>query len=122
AKATAANAAATKTDAKKPARLTKAAAARAAAAKAADAADDGLADADEELAEGTDGSDDGDGEQVLTFSQHLACVHCGISLDDLAPRSFSFNSPFGACPSCNGLGTRFEVDPDLVVPNPDLSL
>ncbi len=122
AKATAANAAATKTDAKKPARLTKAAAARAAAAKAADAADDGLADADEELAEGTDGSDDGDGEQVLTFSQHLACVHCGISLDDLAPRSFSFNSPFGACPSCNGLGTRFEVDPDLVVPNPDLSV
>ena len=59
---------------------------------------------------------------MLTFSQHLACVHCGISLDELAPRSFSFNSPFGACPSCNGLGTRFEVDPDLVVPNPDLSL
>ncbi|MGD1012000.1 MAG: excinuclease ABC subunit UvrA [Acidimicrobiales bacterium] len=63
-----------------------------------------------------------EGERVLTFSQHLACVHCGISLDELAPRSFSFNSPFGACPSCNGLGTRFEVDPELVVPNPDLSL
>ena len=62
------------------------------------------------------------GEQVLTFSQHLACVHCGISLDELAPRSFSFNSPYGACPACNGLGTRFEVDPELVVPNPDLSL
>jgi len=85
---------------------------KAAAAKAADASDDGM----------VDGSDDDTGEQVLTFSQHLACVHCGISLDDLAPRSFSFNSPFGACPSCNGLGTRFEVDPDLVVPNPDLSL
>jgi len=61
-------------------------------------------------------------DQVLSFSQHLACMHCGISLDELAPRSFSFNSPFGACPSCNGLGTRFEVDPELVVPNPDLSL
>ena len=77
-----------------------------------DAAEDGLADAREEAP----------GEQVLTFSQHLACVHCGISLDELAPRSFSFNSPYGACPACNGLGTRFEVDPDLVVPNPDLSL
>jgi len=85
---------------------------KAAAAKAADAAKDGLVDAGEGA----------EGEQVLTFSQHLACVHCGISLDELAPRSFSFNSPFGACPSCNGLGTRFEVDPDLVVPNPDLSL
>ena len=63
-----------------------------------------------------------EGDQVLTFSQHLACVHCGISLDELAPRSFSFNSPFGACPSCNGLGTRYEVDPELVVANPDLSL
>jgi excinuclease ABC subunit A len=80
---------------------------------AADAAEDGIAD---------DAGEGAEGEQVLTFSQHLACVHCGISLDELAPRSFSFNSPFGACPSCNGLGTRFEVDPDLVVPNPDLSL
>src|SRR5271166_777942 len=94
-----------------PARATKTAT-KAAQAKVDDAAADGLA----EVAE------DGEGDQVLTFSQHLACVHCGISLDDLAPRSFSFNSPYGACPSCNGLGTRFEVDPDLVVPNPDLSL
>ena len=92
-------------------RATKAAT-KAAAAKALDAAEDGIAEA----------AADGEGEQVLTFSQHLACVHCGISLDELAPRSFSFNSPYGACPSCNGLGTRFEVDPDLVVPNPDLSL
>jgi excinuclease ABC subunit A len=84
----------------------------AAAAMADDAAEDGILD----VPEGADG------EQVLTFSQHLACVHCGISLDELAPRSFSFNSPYGACPACNGLGTRFEVDPDLVVPNPDLSL
>jgi excinuclease ABC subunit A len=60
--------------------------------------------------------------EVLTFSQHLACAHCGISFDELAPRNFSFNSPYGACPTCAGLGTRFEVDPELVVPNPDLSL
>ena len=66
---------------------------------------------------------DGTGnEELLSFSQHLACTYCGISLDDLAPRSFSFNSPYGACPVCNGLGTRFEVDPELVVSNPDLSL
>ncbi|MGH9172170.1 MAG: excinuclease ABC subunit UvrA [Acidimicrobiales bacterium] len=64
----------------------------------------------------------GEAEEQLTFSQHLACSHCGISLDELAPRSFSFNSPYGACPVCNGLGTRFEVDPELVVPNPDLSV
>ncbi|HEV8063678.1 MAG TPA: excinuclease ABC subunit UvrA, partial [Acidimicrobiales bacterium] len=64
----------------------------------------------------------GDAEEQLTFSQHLACSYDGISLDELAPRSFSFNSPYGACPACNGLGTRFEVDPELVVPNPDLSV
>ncbi len=64
-----------------------------------------------------------DGEQeILTFSQHLACLNCGISFDELAPRNFSFNSPYGACATCVGLGTRFEVDPELVVPNPDLSL
>ena len=66
-----------------------------------------------------------DGEdppELLTFSQHLACPACGRSYEELAPRSFSFNSPYGACPHCDGLGTRFEVDPDLVVPNPDLSL
>ncbi len=102
--------------AKKPTKAAAAKAAAEAAAAKADAAEDGLADGEDNLVE------DPGGDQVLTFSQHLACVHCGISLDELAPRSFSFNSPFGACPSCNGLGTRFEVDPDLVVPNPDLSL
>jgi excinuclease ABC subunit A len=61
-------------------------------------------------------------EEVLTFSQHLACPTCGRSYDEPAPRNFSFNSPYGACPHCDGLGTRFEVDPDLVVPDPDLSL
>jgi excinuclease ABC subunit A len=64
----------------------------------------------------------GDEEETLTFSQHLACPTCGRSYDELAPRNFSFNSPYGACPNCDGLGTRFEVDPDLVVPDPDLSI
>ncbi|MDQ3977967.1 MAG: excinuclease ABC subunit UvrA [Actinomycetota bacterium] len=59
---------------------------------------------------------------TLTFSQHLACPNDGTSFDELAPRNFSFNSPYGACPKCDGLGTRYEVDPELVVPNPDLSL
>ena len=62
------------------------------------------------------------GDEVLTFSQHLACPTCGLSFDELAPRNFSFNSPYGACPVCDGLGTRFEVDPELVVPNPALSI
>jgi excinuclease ABC subunit A len=61
-------------------------------------------------------------EEVLTFSQHLACPSDGWSMDELAPRNFSFNSPYGACTHCDGLGTRFEVDPELVVPNPDLSI
>jgi len=61
-------------------------------------------------------------DRSLTFSQHLACAGCGLSFDELAPRNFSFNSPYGACQHCAGLGTRFEVDPELVVPNPDLSI
>jgi excinuclease ABC subunit A len=61
-------------------------------------------------------------EEVLTFSQHLACPTCGLSFDEPAPRNFSFNSPYGACANCDGLGTRFEVDPELVVPDPDASL
>jgi len=66
---------------------------------------------------------DGEGEEeVLTFSQHLSCPTCGRSFDELAPRNFAFNSPYGACSSCAGLGTRFEVDPDLAIPDPDVSL
>jgi excinuclease ABC subunit A len=61
------------------------------------------------------------GEEQL-FSEHFACVYCGISLPEFAPRSFSFNSPHGACPACTGLGTVLEIDPELVVPNPDLSI
>jgi len=65
---------------------------------------------------------EGGEHEILTFSQHLACPNDGTSFDELAPRNFSFNSPYGACPKCDGLGTRYEVDPDLVVPNPDLTL
>jgi excinuclease ABC subunit A len=61
-------------------------------------------------------------DEVLTFSQHLACPIDGRSFDEPAPRNFSFNSPYGACPKCDGLGTRFEVDPELVVRDPDLSI
>jgi len=60
--------------------------------------------------------------ETLTFSQHLACPVGHESYEELAPRNFSFNSPYGACEACDGLGTKFEVDPDLVVPNPDLSI
>ena len=60
--------------------------------------------------------------ETLTFSQHLACPTCGTSYDEPAPRNFSFNSPYGACETCDGRGTTFEVDPELVVPDPDLSV
>jgi excinuclease ABC subunit A len=61
-------------------------------------------------------------DRELTFSEHLACPRDGLSFEELEPRSFSFNSPFGACPECSGLGVHTEVDPDLIVPDPDLSL
>jgi excinuclease ABC subunit A len=61
-------------------------------------------------------------DEILTFSQHLGCPVCGLSFEELAPRNFSFNSPYGACEHCDGLGTRYEVDDELVVPNPDLSV
>ncbi|MBX3285082.1 MAG: excinuclease ABC subunit UvrA [Actinobacteria bacterium] len=66
-------------------------------------------------------ADGGEGE-VLTFSQHLACPVDGKSYEELAPRNFSFNSPYGACERCDGLGTQFEVDVDLVVPDPDQTI
>jgi excinuclease ABC subunit A len=76
-----------------------------------------------DLAEGTAAIDivDQDTEDIY-FSQHFACLECGISFDELAPRNFSFNSPYGACDRCDGLGTHLEVDPEFVIPNPDLSL
>ena len=58
----------------------------------------------------------------VLYSEHLACPVCGISLPELEPRTFSFNSPHGACPECQGLGTRLELDAELVVPNPDQSI
>ncbi|MED1205486.1 excinuclease ABC subunit UvrA [Heyndrickxia acidicola] len=62
------------------------------------------------------------GEEELLFSEHHACPLCGFSIDKLEPRMFSFNSPFGACPECDGLGSKLEVDVDLVIPNKDLTL
>ena len=61
-------------------------------------------------------------DETVQFSEKMACSSCGISFTELAPRDFSFNSPYGACPVCSGLGTRFEVDPELVVPDGTLSL
>ena len=64
----------------------------------------------------------GSEEKDLVFSEKFACVDCGISVEEITPRTFSFNSPFGACPQCSGLGFKMEIDPGLVVPNPALSL
>jgi len=62
-----------------------------------------------------------EGEDIL-FSEHFACVYCGISLGEIEPRTFSFNSPHGACPECTGLGVKLEIDPDLVIPDKNLSI
>ena len=60
--------------------------------------------------------------EVTTYSERFACLHCGTSMPELEPRIFSFNSPHGACPRCTGLGSQMEIDPELVVPDPSLSL
>ena len=60
--------------------------------------------------------------QMLTLSSSFACPDCGISIDEIEPRSFSFNNPFGACPECSGLGYKMEFDPDLIIPDRSLSL
>jgi excinuclease ABC subunit A len=65
---------------------------------------------------------DDDPHRERMYSEHLACLYDDLSFDELEPRSFSFNSPWGACPDCTGLGTRMEVDPDLIVPDPAKSL
>ena len=62
-----------------------------------------------------------DGEEML-FSEHFACVHCEISIGEIAPRTFSFNSPHGACPACTGLGFKLEIDPNLIMPDKELSI
>jgi len=61
-------------------------------------------------------------EKDIVFSEEFACTRCGINIPEIEPRLFSFNSPYGACPSCNGLGTKLEFDPDLVVPDSDKSI
>jgi len=63
-----------------------------------------------------------EGQPEKVMSQHRACHHCGISFPEPSPQLFSFNSPQGMCPECSGLGTRMEMDPELVVPNPDLTI
>ena len=62
------------------------------------------------------------GGELLTFSQNYACEDCGISIEELTPRLFSFNNPHGACPTCTGLGVQLLVDPELIMPNPNLSV
>ena len=64
----------------------------------------------------------GSPDKERTYSEHMACHDCGLSFEELEPRSFSFNSPFGACPDCSGIGTKLEVDEELVIPNDDLSI
>ncbi|MEY2635207.1 MAG: hypothetical protein RIS75_1147 [Actinomycetota bacterium] len=65
---------------------------------------------------------DDDPHKEMLFSEHLACIDDGLSFEVLEPRSFSFNSPFGACPACAGLGTQMEVDVDLIIPDPEMSI
>ena len=62
------------------------------------------------------------GGETLTFSRNFACVDCGISLEELTPRMFSFNNPFGACPECDGLGYTMKIDPDFIIPDKNLSI
>ena len=86
-----------------------------------------LVDSLETAAEFTDGLitvlfDDGEKEYEKKYSEHFACVDCGINFEELTPRMFSFNAPQGACPECNGIGSKMEIDPDLVVPDKSLSL
>jgi excinuclease ABC subunit A len=69
-----------------------------------------------------EGRGEGEKQETLIFSEKLACVECGVSYQEITPRLFSFNNPHGACPECTGLGTRMYFDPELVIPNPELSL
>jgi len=62
------------------------------------------------------------GKEELLFSQNFACSDCGVSIEELSPRMFSFNNPYGACPACSGLGSLMKIDPDLVIPDPSKSI
>ena len=61
-------------------------------------------------------------DQDIYFSEHLSCSECHLSFPEIEPRTFSFNTPHGACPDCQGLGGKLEIDPDLLIPNKDLSI
>ena len=61
-------------------------------------------------------------DRDILFSQNYACEDCGVSIEELSPRMFSFNNPFGACPTCMGLGSQMKIDPDMIIPNKDLSI
>ena len=61
-------------------------------------------------------------DRDILFSQNYACEDCGVSIEELSPRMFSFNNPFGACPTCTGLGSQMKIDPDLIIPNKNLSI
>ena len=61
-------------------------------------------------------------DRDILFSQNYACEDCGVSIEELTPRMFSFNNPFGACPACTGLGSQMKLDPELIIPNKDLSI
>lgn len=63
-----------------------------------------------------------DGSKEKIYSEHFMCPHCNISFPEISPRLFSFNNPYGACPDCSGLGVKFEMDPDLILPDMDLSI
>jgi excinuclease ABC subunit A len=89
---------------------------RADATRLADSIETALREAAGEIAVALDGG------EVLRFSAEKSCTRCGVGFPGLTPQSFSFNTPLGACPSCNGLGTRLEMDPELVVPDPGLSI
>jgi excinuclease ABC subunit A len=82
----------------------------------ADSVEMGLREADGILVVMTNGT------ESTTFSQKLACVHCGISYPEISPRMFSFNSPYGACQTCDGLGTKMEIDPDKLIENKKVSI
>jgi excinuclease ABC subunit A len=83
---------------------------------------DGMVDIEEIGADTPSGGTGGDEGKVTTYSERFACLNCGTSMPELEPRMFSFNSPHGACPRCTGLGSQMEIDPELIVPDPSLSL
>jgi len=74
------------------------------------------------MAEGQVKIEETDGGRVHLFSERFACIECGFSLAELSPRIFSFNNPHGACQACDGLGYKMEFDPEMVVPNPNMSI